>query len=101
MINYFDLGMNLKNALATPRLSQRNTESTLVETGYTLTAEANFLASRGHHWSEDSYEIGAASPLSFGPNGYITAVSEPVRHGVGSALVQSHSPFNNLLSKSL
>ena len=37
-------------------------------------------------------EIGAATASQFGPRGYLTAVSEPVRRGGGSALVVRPSP---------
>lgn len=89
LVNYFDLGMPLADALAAPRMSQRNGATTLIEPGYKDTARAQELVTMGHRWSDDAREIGAANAIFFEPDGAVVAISEPKRHGVGSALVQS------------
>lgn len=89
LINYFDLKMSLADALSAPRMCQRNGETTLVEPSYKSTIASKNLLKMGHRWSEESREIGAANALFFGNNGAITAISEPARHGIGSARVQS------------
>ncbi|UXY14610.1 gamma-glutamyltransferase [Chitiniphilus purpureus] len=89
IVNHLDLGMSLADALAAPRLSQRNGNETQVEKrfGYAASPQAKALAAYGHRWSETD-EIGAANAIRFNPDGTVTAISEPVRHGGGSALVQ-------------
>ena len=49
------------------------------------------LGAYGHTFSSTP-EIGAATAIEFGPGGRLTAVSEPVRRGGGSALVVSPTP---------
>ncbi|MBY0445996.1 MAG: gamma-glutamyltransferase family protein, partial [Burkholderiales bacterium] len=89
IVNHIDLGMPLGDALAAPRLSQRNGDKTEVETllKFTGSPQAKALEQYGHQWSETD-EIGAANGLQFNHDGSTTAVSEPLRHGGGSAMVQ-------------
>ncbi|TJZ76225.1 gamma-glutamyltransferase [Chitiniphilus eburneus] len=89
LVNHVDLGMSLADAVAAPRLSQRNGDRTQVETltGFPGSAQARALAKFGHQWNETD-QIGAANAIRFNDDGTVTAVSEPVRHGGGSALVQ-------------
>ncbi|STQ90827.1 gamma-glutamyltransferase [Iodobacter fluviatilis] len=89
IVNHIDLGMPLGDALAAPRLSQRNGDKTEVETllQFTGSPQAKALEQYGHQWSETD-EIGAANGLQFNADGSTTAVSEPLRHGGGSAMVQ-------------
>ena len=89
IVNHIDLGLPLADALAAPRLSQRNEATTRVETllNFPQRPQARALEAYGHTWDEVD-EIGAANGLRFHPDGTVTAVSEPVRHGAGSALVQ-------------
>jgi len=89
IVNHIDQGMPLGEALAAPRLSQRNGDKTEVETllKFVGSPQAKALEQYGHQWQEKD-EIGAANGLQFNPDGSTTAVSEPLRHGGGSAIVQ-------------
>ncbi len=91
MVNHLALGMDAAAALEAPRLSQRNRESTLVESfdGFPASAAAAALLAKGHRWQE-SPEIGAASAIAWHADGRVSAVSEARRHGTGSARVQQH-----------
>lgn len=93
LVNFFDLHMSLADALAAPRMSQKNTETTAIEPLWKDSSMAKELLKRGHKWSAMPAEIGAANALFFGPKGMVTAISEPVRHGIGSALVESKNPL--------
>jgi gamma-glutamyltranspeptidase/glutathione hydrolase len=90
IVNHLDLGMDLMRALAAPRMSERNGSQTQVEADFIGGAQATGLARFGHQWMMDKSdpEIGAANAIRFNPDGTVTAISEPVRHGIGSALVQ-------------
>jgi gamma-glutamyltranspeptidase/glutathione hydrolase len=88
IVNYIDLGMPMDQAIAAPRLSQRNSKETSVEPGFADTPEARALEPFGHKWEAKPEEIGAANALVFNPDGTVTAVSEIRRHGGGAALVQ-------------
>ncbi|NLF53252.1 MAG: gamma-glutamyltransferase [Thauera phenolivorans] len=89
IVNHVDLGMSLADAIAAPRMSQRNADRTQVETllGFPGSAQAVALERLGHQWTETD-QIGAANGLQFNPDGSVTAASEPLRHGGGSAIVQ-------------
>ncbi len=89
IVNHIDLGMSLADALAAPRLSQRNGDTTLVETllQFPASAPARALEAKGHTWRETD-QIGAANGIRFNADGTVTAVSEPLRHGGGSAIAQ-------------
>ena len=78
---------------AAPRMSQRNAEFTEIESTipFSGTPPAAALEALGHRW-KDVREIGAANGIEFHADGTVTAVSEPVRHGIGSALVQVPAP---------
>ncbi len=83
LVNRLDGGMDLADALAAPRATQRNTS--------TIPAEADFrsafgaeLEALGHVFSDRS-EIGAATGLEFLDADTIQAVAEPTRRGGGSA----------------
>jgi gamma-glutamyltranspeptidase/glutathione hydrolase len=94
IVNYLDLGMSMEQAIAAPRLSERNQNFTQVEPGFIGSAQAQSLSHFGHQWEEaEDYdkEIGAANALVFNEDGSVTAVSEIKRHGIGSALVQKKS----------
>ena len=88
IVNHVDFGMPMVDAIAAPRLSQRNGKETDVEPGFADTAQAKALAQYGQRWSAQAEEIGAANAIVFNVDGTVTAVSEKRRHGVGSALVQ-------------
>ncbi len=89
IVNHVDLGMSLADALAAPRMSQRNGDTTLVETllNFPGSEQAKALEARGHTWRETD-QIGAANGIRFNADGTVTAVSEPLRHGGGSAIVE-------------
>ncbi|SMC22924.1 gamma-glutamyltranspeptidase / glutathione hydrolase [Andreprevotia lacus DSM 23236] len=89
LVAHLDQGMTLASALAAPRLSQRNADTTEVESllQFVGSPQALALESYGYRWRETD-EIGAANGLRFNDDGSVTAVSEPLRHGGGSALVQ-------------
>ncbi|WP_338770849.1 gamma-glutamyltransferase [Massilia sp. METH4] len=88
IVNHVDLGMPMDQAVAAPRLSERNGAATDVEPGFPASGQAVALKPFGQRWSDKPEEIGAANALVFNPDGTVTAVSESRRHGVGSALVQ-------------
>ncbi|AXA92344.1 gamma-glutamyltransferase [Massilia sp. YMA4] len=88
IVNHVDFGMPMDEAIAAPRLSQRNAAETDVEPGFAGSTQAAALAGHGQRWSSRPEEIGAANAIVFNPDGTVTAVSETRRHGVGSALVQ-------------
>jgi gamma-glutamyltranspeptidase / glutathione hydrolase len=77
-------------AIADPRLSQRNTSTTQVEPVFLTTLEATALSALGHVFSTTP-EIGAATGIEFLGGGQLLAAAEPVRRG-GSAMVVSPSP---------
>jgi gamma-glutamyltranspeptidase/glutathione hydrolase len=94
IVNHIDLGMSMDKALAAPRMSERNGSTTQVEPNFVGSPQAQRLAPFGHQWKLDNeldWEIGAASAITFNADGTVTAVSEPVRHGVGSVLVQKRA----------
>jgi gamma-glutamyltranspeptidase / glutathione hydrolase len=91
IVNHIDLRMPLDLALAAPRMSQRNSEQTIVEAGFVNSEQGQALGKLGHQW-RDNGEIGAASALLFNADGSVTAISEPRRHGIGSAMVQKPKP---------
>jgi gamma-glutamyltranspeptidase/glutathione hydrolase len=88
IVNYVDFGMPMDQAIAAPRLSERNDKETEVEAGFTGSAQARALEAFGHRWTTSPEDIGAANAIVFNPDGTVTAVSESRRHGIGTALVQ-------------
>lgn len=88
LVSQFDFGMSLPEAIEAPRLSQRNTPTTLVEPEFLETPEAAALQARGHLFTTTP-EIGAATGIAFLPGGLVQAAAEPERRGGGSALVEN------------
>jgi gamma-glutamyltranspeptidase / glutathione hydrolase len=90
LLDRLDLGLTLPQAIADPRLSQRNpaTRQTQVETAFLATPEAAALQARGHVFNSTA-EIGAATGIEFLGAGRLLAAAEPVRRGGGSAMVVS------------
>jgi gamma-glutamyltranspeptidase/glutathione hydrolase len=81
---------SLPQAIAAPRLSQRNTPATQVEPGFAQTPEGRALLARGHAFTVSPAakgEIGAATGIEFLRRGRLLAAAEPVRRGGGSAMV--------------
>jgi gamma-glutamyltranspeptidase / glutathione hydrolase len=83
--NRMDFGMSLADAIAAPRISQRNGGVTQVDSGFEKTDLGKGLLALGHIL-EPVPEIGAATGISIAPNGRITAAAEPIRRGGGSAM---------------
>lgn len=88
IVNKIDFGMPMAQAIAAPRMSQRNELVTEVEPGFVGSAQARALERLGHRWNAAPEEIGAANGIEFHSDGSVTAASESARHGIGSALVQ-------------
>jgi gamma-glutamyltranspeptidase/glutathione hydrolase len=88
-----DFGMSLPDALAAPRVSQRNGVNTFAEPGFLASPEAAGLGALGHRLAltpsqaGTTNEIGAMTGIAFLPGGLLQAVAEPVRRGGGSAMV--------------
>jgi gamma-glutamyltranspeptidase / glutathione hydrolase len=80
LMNRLDLGMDLPDAVAAPRATQRNTASVQAEPGFPR-AE---LTGLGHLFANNP-EIGAATGIEFLDSGLLQAVAEPQRRGGGSA----------------
>jgi gamma-glutamyltranspeptidase/glutathione hydrolase len=89
LVNHFDFGMTLPDAIASPRASQRNTANVFAEPAFRSAWEAA-LTVRGHGFSTTA-EIGAATGIAFLPGGVRVAAAEPTRRGGGSALVEEPS----------
>jgi gamma-glutamyltranspeptidase/glutathione hydrolase len=85
LLNRYEWGMRLPEALAAPRASQRNGAQTQAEQAF-LDAHRAELEGRGHAFAQVP-EIGAATALEFLGGGRVQAVAEPSRRGGGSALV--------------
>ncbi|HEX8435099.1 gamma-glutamyltransferase [Archangium sp.] len=88
LLNHLDFGMPLDEALAAPRVSQRNapTAASNAEPEFLASPEAAALTARGHAFT-NAGPLGAATGLRFHPDGTVTAVAEPRRRGGGSARV--------------
>jgi len=91
LIDRLDLGLTLPQAIADPRLTQRNTGTTQAEPAFLATTDATALQARGHVFSPNP-EIGAATGIEFLGGDRLLAAAEPVRRGGGSAMVVSPSP---------
>ncbi len=95
ILNHVDFGMSLPAALAAPRVSQRNSPTSLAEPAFYNSAVARQLTSQfgeqftlatGPILPLDHYPGDATAIQILGPARY-QAVAEPVRLGGGSALV--------------
>jgi gamma-glutamyltranspeptidase / glutathione hydrolase len=85
LLNRYEFGMSLPDALAAPRATQRNTAQTQAEQAFLDRYRAE-LEARGHSFALNP-EIGAATALEFLGRGRVQAVAEPTRRGGGSAMV--------------
>ncbi len=83
-VNLVDFRMSLADAIAAPRLSQRNQGITLVDQNFTSTELGKMLLSSGHQL-DSTEEIGAATGIVMTLDGTMVAVAEPTRRGGGSA----------------
>jgi gamma-glutamyltranspeptidase / glutathione hydrolase len=96
LLERFDLGKTLPEAIAAPRAAQRNGATTQAEPAFIASPEGKTLASQFHHTfvtpvltPPANGEIGAATGIEFLPGGGFLAAAEPVRRGGGSAQVVS------------
>ena len=92
LVERLDLGMTLPNAIAAPRVSQRNGETSTAEADFVNSAIGRALvADYGHEFEAPEPlppgEIGAATGIEFLRKGRLRAAAEPVRRGGGSAMV--------------
>jgi len=83
LVNRIDRNMNLAEAIAAPRASQRNSPTTDAEPAF-LEAYGAALEGLGHEFTTVE-EIGAAAGIEFLPGGVLLAAAEPERRGGGSA----------------
>lgn len=93
LVNRLDLGMNLEQAIAAPRASQRNAASTQAEPAFLNLPQIPGLEALGETFTlappsgTPTPEIGAATGLEFLPDGAVEAAAEPARRGGGAAAV--------------
>ena len=89
LLDRLALGASLPEAIAAPRVSQRNSEASEAEQAFIDSPEGRALASSYGQALEtpDDPEIGAATGIEFGRHGRLLAAAEPTRRGGGSAAV--------------
>ncbi|WP_138757432.1 gamma-glutamyltransferase [Modestobacter altitudinis] len=83
LVNRVDGHMDLAEAIAAPRASQRNTASVEAEPAF-IDAHGEQLTALGHTFTATA-EIGAATGIEYLPGGLLLAAAEPERRGGGSA----------------
>ncbi len=91
LLERLDLGRTLPEAIATARLSQRNSTTTQAEPAFLGTPEQAQLEGLGESFSSTP-EIGAATGIEFLSGGLVLAAAEPLRRGGGSAMVEKPLP---------
>jgi gamma-glutamyltranspeptidase/glutathione hydrolase len=97
LLNRLDLGMTLPEAIAAPRVSQRDRSVTEAEPAFLSSPLAPALSALGQHLVlappafTPTPEIGAATGLEFLSPDRIEAVAEPDRRFGGSAMVVSQT----------
>jgi len=90
LLNRVDLGMNLAEAVAAPRASQRNTPDVTAEQSF-IDAYGPQLRRYGHTFvppgepGTSAAEIGAVAAIKLLPGGRFLAAAEPERRGGGDA----------------
>jgi gamma-glutamyltranspeptidase/glutathione hydrolase len=93
LVEHLDRGASLPEAIAAPRVSQRNSDPGDAEPAFLATPEAAALQALGERFrvvpttAPLPPEIGAAAGIAFLGHGRLQAAAEPVRRGGGSALV--------------
>ena len=90
LVDRLDLGATLPEAIAAPRVSQRNAVQSEAEPAFIASPEAAALISEHGHSPfkpVTGNEIGAATGIEFLRHGRFLAAAEPVRRGAGSAAV--------------
>lgn len=91
LVNRLDLGMSLPDAVAAPRLSQRNSATTEAEQVFLDSPLRAALEGYGQAFAlppstfSPAPEIGSVATLEFVGDGTVRYVAEPVRRGGGSA----------------
>lgn len=90
--NLIDFNMTLDQAIAAPRLSQRNNRVTQVDSGLEKTSIGKELVALGHVL-QPTEEIGAATGVVIDPDGQMLGAAEPGRRGGGSAMVVKYRAF--------
>ncbi|MBN1528273.1 MAG: gamma-glutamyltransferase [Thermoleophilaceae bacterium] len=90
LLDRLALGASLPDAIAAPRVSQRNATPSQAEQAFVDSPEGRALAAGYGQTFEtpDDPEIGAATGIDFGRHGRVLAAAEPVRRGSGSAAVE-------------
>jgi gamma-glutamyltranspeptidase / glutathione hydrolase len=83
LVNRVDRSMNLAEAIAAPRASQRNSATTDAEPAF-IEAYGTALGALGHTFTPVE-ELGAATGIEYLPGGLLLAAAEPERRGGGSA----------------
>ena len=87
LINRIDFGMTLPEAIAAPRITERNfAAGAQAEPAFIDSPEGGALAALGHVFVPNP-EIGAATGIEFGRHGRQLAAAEPTRRGGGAAAV--------------
>ena len=92
LINRTDFDMTLRQAVAAPRASQRNTADVTAEQAF-IDRYGPALERYGHTFvpagdpGTSAAEIGAVAAIEVRPNGLLIAVAEPQRRGGGDAEV--------------
>ncbi len=90
LVDRFDLGDSLPQAIAEPRASQRNSVTSDAEPAFIASPEGQALVGMfGHNPFNEVAEIGAATGVEYLRHGLMQAAAEPVRRGAGSAAVVS------------
>jgi gamma-glutamyltranspeptidase/glutathione hydrolase len=86
LLDRLDFGMSLPDAIATPRVSQRNTPTNVAEPSFISRYGAELQARFGQLFTSTP-EIGAATGIEVLPDGELQAAAEPTRRGGGAAAV--------------
>jgi gamma-glutamyltranspeptidase / glutathione hydrolase len=86
LLGRLDLGDTLPQAIARPRVLQRNSSTDTAEPAFISSPEGQALTAYGHRYTSTP-EIGAATGIEFLGAGRMLAAAEPVRRGGGSAAV--------------
>jgi gamma-glutamyltranspeptidase/glutathione hydrolase len=87
LLGRLDRELTLPQAIAAPRVSQRNSAAAQVEQGFLNLPETAALRAKGQGFSTAPAEIGAATGVEKLRDGRWLAAAEPVRRGSGSAQV--------------
>src|SRR3954467_9797894 len=101
LLNRFDFGMTLPEAIAAPRASQRNGARTDAEPAFVNQYGTQLQSRFGQNFNTTA-EIGSVTAVEFLPAGDLQAAAEPVRRGGGSAAVvcpRGQTPANARVAK--